>query len=187
MVDLRSAGAQLAKDGEVDLMGTWSNRMQSVIDDGAKATYVYDGGILIADCFFIPKGSKKRDLAMKAIGVANSPEFHANIAKYIPISPVSADAVQFIAPDRVKLLPRIARKPQETGLDQRRLVGRQWGGRSRALEQFHPAVGLGPATAETDAFAVRPFPWDPIWLHLLHCEMPLMARRVIQLICRAWG
>jgi spermidine/putrescine-binding protein len=66
--------AQLAKDGEVDLMGIWSNRMQSVIDDGAKAAYGYEGGIMIPDCFFIPKGAKKRDLAVKAIAVAASPE-----------------------------------------------------------------------------------------------------------------
>jgi putative spermidine/putrescine transport system substrate-binding protein len=100
--------AQLAKDGEVDLMGTWSNRMQSVIDDGAKAAYTYEGGIMIPDCFFIPKGAKKRDLAMKAIAVAASPEIHANIAKYIPISPVSSESFAFIAPERVKVLPASA-------------------------------------------------------------------------------
>lgn len=97
--------AQLAKDGEVDLIGTWSNRMQSVIDDGADAAFTYEGGILIPDCFFIPKGAEKVDLAMKAIAVAASPEIHANIAKYIPISPVSAESYQYIDPERAKILP----------------------------------------------------------------------------------
>jgi putative spermidine/putrescine transport system substrate-binding protein len=42
---------------------------------------------------------------MKAIGAASSPEIHANIAKYIPISPVSSESFAFIAPERVKVLP----------------------------------------------------------------------------------
>jgi putative spermidine/putrescine transport system substrate-binding protein len=100
--------AQLAKDGEVDLIGTWSNRMQSVIDDGAAAAYSYEGGIMIPDCFFIPKGAKKVELAMKAISVAASPEIHANIAKYIPISPVSSESFKTIDPERVKVLPASA-------------------------------------------------------------------------------
>ena len=99
--------AQLVKDGEVDLIGIWSNRMQAVIDDGAEAQYTYQGGLLIPDCFFIPKGSTKVDLAMKAIAVAASPEIHANIAQYIPISPVSSEAFNTgkIPPERAKLLP----------------------------------------------------------------------------------
>ncbi len=99
--------AQLVKDGEVDMIGIWSNRMQAVIDDGAEAQYTYQGGLLIPDCFFIPKGSAKVDLAMKAIAVAASPEIHANIAQYIPISPVSSEAFNTgkIPPERAKLLP----------------------------------------------------------------------------------
>jgi putative spermidine/putrescine transport system substrate-binding protein len=99
--------AQLVKDGEVDMIGIWSNRMQAVIDDGAEAGYVYTGGLLIPDCFFIPKGSKKKDLAMKAIALAASPEIHANIAKYIPISPISTEAYEGgkIAADTIKILP----------------------------------------------------------------------------------
>lgn len=99
--------AQLVKDGEADIVGIWSNRMQAVIDDGAEASYTYQGGILIPDCFFIPKGSTKIDLAMKAIAVAASPEIHANIAQYIPISPVSSEAFNTgkIPPELAAVLP----------------------------------------------------------------------------------
>jgi len=87
-------GAQLALDGEVDLIGIWSNRMQAAINDGAQAGYTYEGGILIPDCFFIPKGSPNRDLAMQALAAAVSPQIHANIVKYIPISPVTTAAFE---------------------------------------------------------------------------------------------
>lgn len=97
--------AQLAKDGEVDMLSIWSNRMQGAINDGAKAEFTYAGGVLNPDCFFVPKGAKNRDLAMKALAIAVSPEVHANIVKYLPISPVSEQSYQFIDPKSAKTLP----------------------------------------------------------------------------------
>jgi putative spermidine/putrescine transport system substrate-binding protein len=99
--------AQLVKDGEVDMLGVWNNRMQAVINDGAKAKYVYNGGLLIPDCYAIPKGSKNVALATKALAIALSPDLQAQMTKYIPLSPVTTDAYKngLIPPNIQAILP----------------------------------------------------------------------------------
>ncbi len=62
--------------------------------DGAKAAFTYNQGLLMADCFLIPKGAPHKDLAMKALAMFMSPEQQATFAKHIDYGPVNAKAFE---------------------------------------------------------------------------------------------
>jgi putative spermidine/putrescine transport system substrate-binding protein len=84
--------AQLIKDGEVDLMEIWNGRLAGAKRDGAAADFTYNQGLLMADCFLIPKGAPHKDLAMKALAMFMSPEQQAHFAQHIDYGPINAKA-----------------------------------------------------------------------------------------------
>ncbi len=84
--------AQLAKDGEVDFIEIWNGRFAGAKRDGAKFNSTYNQGLLMADCFLIPKGAPHKDLAMKALAMFLSPEPQAHFAQYIDYGPINAKA-----------------------------------------------------------------------------------------------
>lgn len=86
--------AQLAKDGEVDMLSIWNGRLDTVIKDGAKAAYSYDDGILSLDCLAVVKGSKNKDLAMKALARMVAPDLQANMPLYINYGPTTSKAFE---------------------------------------------------------------------------------------------
>ncbi|MGE3829852.1 MAG: ABC transporter substrate-binding protein [Parvibaculaceae bacterium] len=81
--------AQLIKDGEVDLVQIWNGRVDAAIKDGAAANFTFDQGILMADCFVIPKGAPHKDLAMKALGYFIAPEQQALLPLHIAYGPIN--------------------------------------------------------------------------------------------------
>jgi putative spermidine/putrescine transport system substrate-binding protein len=92
-----SSGAQsqqLVAGNEVDMIGAWNGRIASAIQGGAKWQLTFNQGLLIADCLVIPKGTKNKDLAMKALAVAMSPEIEANLPQYIDYGPANARAYE---------------------------------------------------------------------------------------------
>ncbi len=84
--------AQLLKDGEADLIQMWNGRADAAIKDGAAGAYNYDQGILMADCFVIPKGAPNKDLAMEALGYFVAPEQQALLPLHIAYGPINAKA-----------------------------------------------------------------------------------------------
>lgn len=86
--------AQLIKDGEADFIQIWNGRLAAAMRDGAKAEFTYNQGLLMADCFLIPKGAPHKDLAMKALAMFMSPEQQATFAKHIDYGPVNAKAFE---------------------------------------------------------------------------------------------
>lgn len=86
--------AQLIKDGEVDMVGIWNGRLSAAMQDGAKADYTYNQGVLNADCLAIPKGAPNKELAQKAIAMFVSPEQQAMLPTYINYGPVNAKAFE---------------------------------------------------------------------------------------------
>lgn len=86
--------AQLIKDGEVDMIGIWSNRLTSAIKDGAKAGFTFHQGLANADCLVVPKGAPNKVAAMKAINEFLKPEQQAAITALIDIGPVDPAAVK---------------------------------------------------------------------------------------------
>jgi putative spermidine/putrescine transport system substrate-binding protein len=110
-----SQQAQLAVNQEVDMVAIWVSRIDDAIKQGAPFAYTYNQGIMDVECLVIPKGSPKKDLAMKVINAFVSPEFQANLPQYIPYGPMNQKAydlgkitpemkkVSVTAPDNLKL------------------------------------------------------------------------------------
>lgn len=96
--------AQLVADGEVDMIGAWNGRISAAIAAGAKYKFTFNQGLLIADCLAIPKGVKNKDLAMKALAKAVSPEILANIPQYIDYGPANSKSY-----DTGKIPPELAK------------------------------------------------------------------------------
>jgi len=96
--------AQLAQNEEVDMIAIWVSRIDAAIKAGAPFEYTYNQGIMDVECLVIPKGSKKKDLAMKAIADFVSPEFQADLPKYIPYGPANQNAYKTgkITPEMIK-------------------------------------------------------------------------------------
>jgi putative spermidine/putrescine transport system substrate-binding protein len=99
--------AQVLKDGDVDMALIWNGRAQDLMKDGAKVGLTFNQQILLTDCWIIPKGSPKKDLAMKAIEIMSRPEVQARIALYINYGPANAKAFDtgVIKPDVAAALP----------------------------------------------------------------------------------
>jgi putative spermidine/putrescine transport system substrate-binding protein len=85
---------QLVTDGEVDLIGIWNGRISTAMHGGANWDFTFDQGVLVPECFVIPKGAPHKDLAMKAIALSVSPQIVANLPKYIDYGPSNAKAYE---------------------------------------------------------------------------------------------
>jgi putative spermidine/putrescine transport system substrate-binding protein len=83
---------QLVKDGEVDMASIWNGRASTLVKEGAPVSFIYDQGVLTADCMVIPKGAKNKDAAMKALAYFLKPEIQANMPLYIANGPANEKA-----------------------------------------------------------------------------------------------
>lgn len=105
-----SSGAQsvqLLNDGEVDMAAIWNGRVQAAIDGGAAADYTYNDAVYDVECFMIPKGTKKKELAQKVINVMLDAKNQATAASLIDYGPVNPRAYDtgIIPTERLKRLP----------------------------------------------------------------------------------
>ncbi|TGP22827.1 MULTISPECIES: ABC transporter substrate-binding protein [unclassified Mesorhizobium] len=85
---------QLVKDGEVDMASIWNGRAGTLRKEGAPVAFSFDQGVLTADCMVIPKGSKNKDLAMKALARFVSPDLQANLPLYVDNGPANEKAFE---------------------------------------------------------------------------------------------
>jgi putative spermidine/putrescine transport system substrate-binding protein len=85
---------QLMKDGEVDMAAIWNGRASTLVAEGAPVSYTFDQGVFNPDCMVIPKGSKNKDLAMKALAQFVSPDLQANLPLLIGNGPVNLKAFE---------------------------------------------------------------------------------------------
>ena len=134
--------AQLVADGEVDLIGAWNGRITAAIQSGAPFAFTFNQGILIADCLVVAKGVKNKELAMKAIATAVSPEMLANLPKYIDYGPANMKAYETgkITPEMAKDLNTVTGECRQAGGVKGGLVGRAWSRSARALGEVHQRV-----------------------------------------------
>ncbi|PBC03374.1 ABC transporter substrate-binding protein [Mesorhizobium sp. WSM3860] len=95
---------QLVKDGEVDMASIWNGRAGTLRKEGAPVSFSFDQGVLTADCMVIPKGSKNKDLAMKALARFVSPDLQANLPLYVDNGPANEKAFETgkIPQERIK-------------------------------------------------------------------------------------
>ncbi|MET3591472.1 putative spermidine/putrescine transport system substrate-binding protein [Mesorhizobium shonense] len=85
---------QLVKDGEVDMASIWNGRAGTLKKEGAPVSFSFDQGVLTADCLVIPKGSKNKDIAMKALAKFVSPDLQANLPLYVDNGPANEKAFE---------------------------------------------------------------------------------------------
>lgn len=84
--------AQLIKDGEVDMIALWVSRVIGAIKDGANADYTFNQGVIDIGCMTVPRGSPKKELAMRVLAEFVSPDKQANLPMHIDYGPVNAKA-----------------------------------------------------------------------------------------------
>ncbi len=125
--------AQLAKDGEVDMLSIWNGRLDTVIKDGAKAAYSYDDGILSLDCLGIIKGSRNKDLAMKALARMVAPDLQANMPLYINYGPTTLAA--FEAGKITAEMARISPSSPENAKKQLVIDARFWAANRQRMQE----------------------------------------------------
>lgn len=103
------AGAQppqLLADKVVVMSTAWNGRIyNAVVKDKKNFVIVWDGQSLDYDWFVIPKGHPQKDLALKFIAFASTPEVQANQSKYIAYGPTTKKALTLIPPAILKDLP----------------------------------------------------------------------------------
>ncbi|MES1926676.1 ABC transporter substrate-binding protein [Salinisphaera sp. T31B1] len=99
--------AQLLHDGEVDMIMMWNGRVSELKKAGDNVDYTYADGILQRTGLCILKGSPNLDTAYRFVNAAISPEYQANLPKYIDYGPANAKAFDTgkISDERAAQLP----------------------------------------------------------------------------------
>lgn len=88
---------QLLTDKEVVMATGWNGRISSVSREGAAVTVLWNGGQLVSDAWYIPKGCKKKDLAMLFIAWATFPENNWRLSQYIDYGPVNKKSLKYLS------------------------------------------------------------------------------------------
>lgn len=83
---------QLMQNEEVDILSTWLQQADQAIEEGAPYKYTYNEALLVFQCVAIPKGAPNKDLAMKLIAAAITPDAQAELTKHINSGPVNTKA-----------------------------------------------------------------------------------------------
>jgi putative spermidine/putrescine transport system substrate-binding protein len=101
-----NGAVQLLKDGEVDMMPLFENRVYELIRDGVQLGFTLNQAIVDINCLVIPRGTPKRDLAMRFIAEVVKPEINARIATTSDMSPTNTKAFthNLISPERARTL-----------------------------------------------------------------------------------
>ena len=103
--------AQLIKDGEIDAIGIWNGRLQTVKKDGGAAELTFNEQMLLYDVWTIPKGAPNKDAAMRVLAHMSSPKIQARLPLFINYSPANQDAYETgIIPE--EKLPGLPTSPQ---------------------------------------------------------------------------
>jgi putative spermidine/putrescine transport system substrate-binding protein len=84
--------AQLAQSEEADMLSIWVARIDAAIKQGAPYDYTYNQAVMDIECLVVPKGSPRKELAMKAINSFLDPQLQADLMNYVPYGPVNQDA-----------------------------------------------------------------------------------------------
>ena len=99
--------AQLLHDGEVDMIMMWNGRVSELKKAGDDVDYTYADGILQRTGLCILKDSPNLDTAYEFVNAAISPEYQANLPKYIDYGPANPKAYDTgkISDERAAQLP----------------------------------------------------------------------------------
>lgn len=95
---------ELLLNGNVTLASTFNVQAESEEVSG-DVRIQWQGGMLSAQCWVIPRGAPNADLAMDLINFATRAVPVANFSQLLPFGPVNREALTLIRPDRLAVLP----------------------------------------------------------------------------------
>lgn len=96
---------QLLTDKEVVMSTAWNGRIFAIQQEGIPVQIVWDGAHLAADSWCIPKGSKKKDLAMLFIAWATLPENNIRTSQFISYGPTNKKAFPLVPKEVAPHIP----------------------------------------------------------------------------------
>jgi putative spermidine/putrescine transport system substrate-binding protein len=99
-----TAGAQppqLLASGEVVLAMAWNGRISDAASQGAPEAVEFNQGLVMGDSWVVPKGTPRKELAMKFINFAIAPENQAAYSEHIDYAPVNKKALELLNEERL--------------------------------------------------------------------------------------
>lgn len=91
--------------GDVALTTVFNGRIDAAQREGKNLAITWTGGIYDLDYWVMPKGGKNRDVALKFIAMASSPNEQAEYAKLISYGPTNTKALAKLDAKTLGLLP----------------------------------------------------------------------------------
>jgi putative spermidine/putrescine transport system substrate-binding protein len=100
---------QLA-DGEVALASAWNGRVQTEIDAGTPVKIQWNQNLQTADYLVVPKGTAKKEEAMRLIAYCVSGKNNHRLSEYIPYAPINKESIPKVDPQVTSQLPTAYRE-----------------------------------------------------------------------------
>jgi putative spermidine/putrescine transport system substrate-binding protein len=102
---------ELVRTGQVGLASAWTVRTQ-LPDVASLVSVQWQGGMITADAWVVPRGGRNLEVAMSFINFATRAVPSANFTRLQPFGPVNKDSLALLRPDVVNGLPNA---PQNIG------------------------------------------------------------------------
>jgi len=96
---------QLFIDKEINLGIAYNGRIQKLKEQGAPVDYHWNEGMMAVDYYFVLKGARNKENAMKLLAFVSRADRQAAFAKIITYGPVNQEAFDLIPEERARLLP----------------------------------------------------------------------------------
>jgi putative spermidine/putrescine transport system substrate-binding protein len=100
-------GITLIQSGECDYTYTYANRVKAAKLSGVSMDFSFDQTINANDYYVVPRGSPRKEAAMRYIDFVISVDRQAAIAEKISFSPVTKGALEKASPEAQKWLPKL--------------------------------------------------------------------------------
>ena len=91
--------------GDVIMTTAYNGRIDAAQREGQNLQITWTGGIYDLDYWVMPKGTPNKDLALKFIAMASTPDAQAEYARNISYGPTNNKALAKLDPKVLKLLP----------------------------------------------------------------------------------
>jgi len=100
-------GITLIQAGECDFTYTYANRVKAAKLSGVSIEFSFDQTINANDYYVVPRGSPRKEAAMRYIDFVISPDRQAAIAEKISFSPVTKGVLEKASPEAQRWLPKL--------------------------------------------------------------------------------